>query len=248
MIKNKVELIALDIDGTLLNSDGQMTPYTEQVIKEALKNDIHVILSTGRPLQLCFDLANRLNITDYIITNNGAEIWKDRKDVISQDVMDPKIVKQLWMFGSDNDLLTWMVSPTKLFRDSSRPVDFFAFKWLKFGFGQLNGEIIEVLHDKLAKYDELEVTSSSSNNIELNKKGVNKGRAVKKVCKELNIPLDHVMAIGDNLNDLKMIKEVGLGVAVNNAVNEVKETAKYVTSSNDENGVAEAIERFALSS
>lgn len=246
LVNNKVQLIALDIDGTLLNSDGHISLYTEQVIKEALQKDIHVVLSTGRPLQLCADIANKLNITDYIITNNGAEIWKDQQNVISRHLMDPKIVKQLWMFGSDNDLLTWMVTPEKLFRHSTRPASFYDFDWLKFGFGHLDEEIIKVLNYKLANYDDLEVTSSSINNIELNKKGVNKGKAIKTVCDNLNISLNNVMAIGDNLNDLQMIKDVGLGVAVSNATEELKQTAKFVTSSNDEDGVAKAIKRFAL--
>lgn len=242
----EVKLIALDLDGTLLNSYGEVSAYTERVVHEALANDIHVVLSTGRPLQLCSHIANRLNATNYLITNNGAEIWKNKEHVIERHFMDASTIKTLWEFGYERDLLMWMVTPTKLFRQSTRPDCFKDFEWLKFGFGNLNDSIANNVYEKLSKYNDLEITSSSISNIEINRIGVNKIEALKRVCAELQISLKNVMAIGDNLNDFQMIKKVGLGIAVDNATTLIKENARFITRSNDEDGVAKAIEKYVL--
>lgn len=244
---NDIKLIALDIDGTLINSKGEISTYTKRVINEAQKKNTHIVLTTGRPFPFCTGIANQLDITSYIITNNGAEIWKDESEVIARHFMNPNRIEELWQIGNHYDLLTWMVSPTELFRHSTRPKCFLEFEWLKFGFGNLNEKMMTLLQHTLSRYDDLEVTSSSLTNIEINCKGVNKIVALKKVCHKLNIPLENVMAIGDNLNDLQMIKQVGYGIAVDNALVELKETARYVTTSNDEDGVAQAIEKYVLS-
>lgn len=247
MSKNDIKLIALDIDGTLINNAGEISRHTERVIQEARAKNVHVILTTGRPLPLCSHIANQLHITDYVITNNGAEIWKDEHEVIERHFMNPNTIEQLWQLGDKHELLTWMVSPTKLFRQSTRPNRFLDFEWLKFGFGNLNEQTVNILNETLIQYEDLEITSSSTKNIEINHKGVNKIVALERVCQELDIPLENVMAVGDNLNDLQMIKHVGLGVAVNNALSRLKKHAKYVTTSNEEDGVAHVIEKFVLS-
>lgn len=246
MVKNPIKLIALDLDGTLLNNEGKVSSYSKQIIQHALGQNIQIVLSTGRPFPFCSHIANQLEATNFLITNNGAEIWKDGKHVVERHYMNPHTIAELWEVGHKKDLLMWMVSPNQLFRKSSRPERFTDYDWLKFGFGNLNKLLADSMYERLAEFDGLEITSSSVQNIEINKKGVNKIEALKRVCGELKISLEHVMAIGDNLNDLQMIKQVGLGVAVDNAVSEIKEFAQFITASNDSDGAAKAIERFVL--
>ena len=83
-------------------------------------------------------------------------------------------------------------------------------------------------------------------NLEINAAGVNKGKAMIELGKLLGIPREEIMAFGDGNNDLKMLKEVGTGVAMVNAIPSVKEAADYVTLSNDEEGVAKFIEKYVL--
>src|SRR5699024_2296867 len=170
----------------------------------------------------------------------------NEEKVLERHYMKAETVEELWGYGDKHKLLTWMVTPEKLYRYSARPSCFFEYEWLKFGYGNLEQSMIDTLTEKLSFYNDIEITSSSSNNIEINRKGVNKVRAIEKICNELEITLDNVMAIGDNLNDLQMIKQVGLGVAVGNATSQLKEHAKYVTDSNDLNGVAHAINKFVI--
>lgn len=92
----------------------------------------------------------------------------------------------------------------------------------------------------------LNVTSSSANNMEINNQQAQKGPALAQFAQQQKIPLTQVMAIGDNLNDMSMIKTAGLGVAMGNAVPQIKQLAQYQTADNNQNGVAQAID-YALS-
>ena len=95
-----------------------------------------------------------------------------------------------------------------------------------------------------ARFPEIKVTSSTGNNIELNIKTAHKGYALKHFAEHLGFTLDNCMAFGDGLNDFTMVEAAGLGVAMANAEDEVKRVAKFVTLSNDEDGVAAALARF----
>lgn len=95
-------------------------------------------------------------------------------------------------------------------------------------------------------YPELNVTSALDNNLEINEAGANKGLALIELGRLLGIEREEIMACGDGLNDRAMIEEVGFGVAMENAMEEVKKVADYITVSNDEDGVAKAIEKFVL--
>ncbi|MBS4161556.1 HAD-IIB family hydrolase, partial [Klebsiella pneumoniae] len=100
--------------------------------------------------------------------------------------------------------------------------------------------------EALKKNKELEVTNSSPTNIEVNAIGINKAAALAKVSERLGFTMENVMAVGDSLNDIAMIKEAGLGVAMGNGQDIVKETADWITDTNNENGVAKAIRHWVL--
>lgn len=103
----------------------------------------------------------------------------------------------------------------------------------------------EVLKE-LKEYKELEITNSSPINIEVNALGINKAAALAKVSEKLGFTMENVMAMGDSLNDIAMIEKAGVGVAMGNAQDIVKETADWVTDLNTENGVAKAIRHWVL--
>ena len=117
---------------------------------------------------------------------------------------------------------------------------------MKFGFDIKDDKVREIILKELKQNQLLEVSNSSPTNLEINAVGVNKARAIKKVCEHVEVTMAEVMAIGDSLNDLAMITEAGYGIAMGNAQNVVKESADWVTSSNIENGVAKAIQKWAL--
>ena len=99
----------------------------------------------------------------------------------------------------------------------------------------------KVLKSLSNEFDELKITSSGKDNIEINISSANKGNGLEKLVNILGIRLEEVAAIGDNNNDIEMIERSGLGIAMGNAIDEIKNKAGYVTVDNDKNGAAEAI-------
>lgn len=111
---------------------------------------------------------------------------------------------------------------------------------------ELNQKKLRKIREELVKVGGYEITQSGKYALEVNNKGVSKGRAVKILAEKYNINREGIICIGDNENDLSMINYAGLGVAMGNAIEEVKLKADYVTDNNDKNGVAKVIYEFIL--
>jgi len=243
---SKIKLIALDMDGTLLNELDEVTDYTKDMIKQAQREGIHVVISTGRPLATCISYVSDLELSSYVITSNGAEIYTADEELIEQHTMHPEKMEQLWHIGNNRGLTMWMLASDAVFVQGRRPSDFSEHDWLKIGYDNLDEEDRLYVKEQLSRVQDLEVTNSTTTNFEVNEKGVNKAEGLRTLCKKLNITMDEVMAVGDSLNDFKMINEVGIGIAMGNAQEEILEIADYVTLTNREDGVAEAIKKYAL--
>lgn len=102
------------------------------------------------------------------------------------------------------------------------------------------------IRKELEANKEIEIVSSTSHNIEVTKKGISKGKAIEILADHYNIKREEIIAIGDSENDLSMIEFAGTGIAMGNAIELVKQKADYVTETNDNDGVAEAINKFVL--
>lgn len=246
MVENKqIKLIALDMDGTLLNNELEISEPTQAVIAKALASGIHVVLSTGRSLDTCYPYAELLNLTSYLITSNGGEIYTVDKTLLDQHLLETEKIEKMWEIGREMDMQIWMVSTTDIYRNS-RPENFYDHEWLKFGCSSLDKSKLDTMVEELSYFEGLELTNSLPTNIEANPEGVSKAAALHFVCREIGITMDEIMAVGDSLNDIKMIQEAGIGVAMGNAQEAIKNVADYVTDRNDKDGVAKAIERFAI--
>jgi hydroxymethylpyrimidine pyrophosphatase-like HAD family hydrolase len=246
MTEKNIKLIALDMDGTLLTSENEITEKTHLVIRKALEQHVDVILSTGRWLGSCYPFAEALNLKTYIITSNGGEIWTMDKQLLERHLLEAGLVKKMWKLASNLGMNTWMVTTERVYRNGERPGDFFAHEWLKFGCDSLDQHKLDTVVEELSYYQELELTNSLPTNIEVNPSGVHKASALESVCREKGITMAEVMAVGDSLNDIKMIQQAGLGVAMGNAQEAIKNVADYITDSNDCDGVRKAIEKFVL--
>ncbi|MBO3340120.1 HAD family hydrolase [Clostridium perfringens] len=111
---------------------------------------------------------------------------------------------------------------------------------------ELNTSKLKKIRENLIKKGNYEITQSGRYALEVNNKGVSKGRAVKALAEEYKIKREEIICIGDNENDLSMITYAGLGVAMGNAIDSLKEKADYITESSDKNGVAKVIYEFVL--
>lgn len=126
------------------------------------------------------------------------------------------------------------------------PEDLLSHEWLKFGFQIDEDELRKSILEELKGKGIFEISNSSLKNIEVNAIGINKAKGLQKVCALLGISMDNVMAVGDSLNDIAMITEAGLGIAMGNAQDTVKQAADDITGTNKESGVAQAIRKWVL--
>ncbi|RDW16991.1 phosphoglycolate phosphatase [Oceanobacillus arenosus] len=241
----EIKLIALDMDGTLLNTDQEVSARTEEAITKALAKDIHVVLSTGRGFRACYPYAEQLKLTSYLITTNGGEIWTVGKELLDQHLHDTATIEKLYNLGLEVGVNMWMISTEGVFRNEA-PEDFYDYKWLKFGCESTDQDKLDIMIKEISHYEGLELTNSLPTNVEVNPPGVSKAMALHFVCDKIGITMDNVMACGDSLNDIKMIQEAGIGVAMGNAQEAIKKVADFVTDSNNDDGVAKAIGKFVL--
>lgn len=243
---HNIKLIALDIDGTLITSDHTISTRTEEAIKSAINKGVNVMLSTGRSSDMCHQYIEQLALDTYLITASGAEIWSPTKEIMNRCHHEATLIQSLFEKGEDIGLNMWLISADQVFENGHFPTDFHKHIWLKIGFYSDDEQKLRQMKTYLSDYANIEITNSHPMNIEVNPKNVSKAHALMTVCEELGMTMDQVMAVGDSLNDYTMIKQAGIGVAMGNAQSEIKEIADYVTKSNDEDGVALAIEKFIL--
>lgn len=263
----KYKLLALDIDGTLLNSRRQLTDRTRDAISRAIDSGVHVTLSTGRPIIGVRKYVELLGLRAPIITYNGAEIV----DPVTDERLFAKTLEyddalKIMELGQSvgTSLCIWSCGALYGLPIDDRVNDYKKIS----GIEPLPVESIEELAKrgvtKIIWYDTVErvnefrktldkslfhsVNFCTSNPafLEFFCGDVSKRVAMEKLCELLGILKDETVAIGDGLNDIPMLEYAGLGIAMGNAADEVKTIAKKVVSDNDSDGVAEAIESFIL--
>lgn len=243
--RKPIKLIAIDMDGTLLNEHHEISDENRKAIKEAQEKGVHVVISTGRTRMTCKELVDSLSLKSYLITVNGSEVWDETGTLIDRQLLDSEYIKHMWGLKQKHEVKCWAASVGNVWREEF-PEDFSGHEWMKFGFEIKDDEIRQTIFDELIQNKALEISNSSPINLEINAAGVNKAQALEKVCKRIGIKMDQVLAMGDSLNDLAMIKEAGIGVAMGNAQQYVKDSADWVTTSNLDDGVAKAIREWVL--
>ncbi|MDY0393257.1 Cof-type HAD-IIB family hydrolase [Virgibacillus halophilus] len=240
-----IKLIALDMDGTLLDKEDKISSRNKQAIKQAQEQGVTVVLSTGRFLKTCFPYAEELGLSSYLVTSNGGQIWTMDQELVEEHILETKSIEKMYAIGKEADIAMWLVSAEDVYHNEL-PEDYQTREWLKFGCVTDDLAKLDSVVAQVAKIGDLEITNSMPNNMEVNPIGVNKANALKTVCKKLGITMDQVLAAGDSLNDIKMIEQAGLGVAMGNAQDAVKQAADFVTEDHDQDGVAKAIAHYVL--
>ena len=269
-----IGLVGLDIDGTLLNSQHQITPRTRAAIEAAIARGCRVIPATGRPLRGVPKAFLDIPGVEYAVTANGASVVRTATgEIVLKYWMDRQLVQQafqaakglyrvfdVFIAGSgysqvDNLAVAEDWAPrgmAEYMRQSRQPVeDIEDFIARQEGFEKctmffLREEDRQAARRIIEGMGCFEAVTSEENNLEISAKGVNKGRALLDLGQRLGLAQSRVMACGDSENDLAMLKAVGLGVAMGNAPEHIQKAADRVTATNDEDGVALALERYVL--
>lgn len=234
-------LLALDLDGTTLNDNKEITLPTKYWIKKAVENGVVVSIATGRGRQTAEAFRKELALSSPMVFLNGAEIWITPDDLFERHYLETGDIHKLQRLATETDSWFWGFTEDRFIRKPDWQDDLVNEKWMKFGLLNNNVTLIEKLKLELNTWGNLEITQSEHNNLEISTKGITKEYGIRKVCSLLDIKLENVMAIGDSFNDLQLITSVGLGVAMENAADEIKNAADVITSSNEKDGVARAI-------
>lgn len=267
----KYKLLVLDLDGTLTNSQKRITRKTRDTLIKVQEKGIKIILASGRPTYGIVPLANELRLNDYggfILSYNGGEIinWQT-KEVLCKKILDAEILPYLYKCSKEYDfpILTYQHEnilteyPDDIYvhkegflnKMNVKKVDKFL-ESITFPIVKclIVGESMKlaVLEKKMQKHlqGSIEVYRSEPFFLELVPKGIDKAQSLAFLLDKLEIEREEMMACGDGFNDLSMIKFAGLGVAMANAQEVVKENADFITLSNEKDGVAFASEKFLL--
>lgn len=267
-----VKLIAIDMDGTLLTPQNQISPAVKAAIAAAREKGVQVVLATGRPYIGVERYLMELDLQQegcYCITNNGALVQRTvNGDCVAQTALsfdDYLYFEALacklgvhfhaldfnFVYTANKDISPYTIHESHL---TGMPLKYRAVEEMdrSLTFPKVmmidEPEILDRAISQLPPeaFERYTIMKSAEYYLEILDKRVNKGEGVKMLAEHLGILRESVMTLGDQQNDLAMIRYAGIGVAMGNAIDEVKEASQFVTKTNMEDGVAYAIEKFVL--
>lgn len=265
-----IKVVVTDIDDTLLNSNEKLSEKTKETVASCIKEDVKVILASGRPDFGMYQFVEKLNLNsyeNYLLSYNGAKLANLNTGEIIYDKMltpdrlhflvDKAIEKNCAILTyQNNKVLTNKVNPYAIWEANALKTNLVVAEDIKKYIVEKAPKVIILAEPEKAKIvkeelaneigDIYEVAMSKPFFVEINDKGISKGKALDVLCKKIGLTNKDLLAIGDGLNDLSMIEFAGLGIAMGNGNEKLKEAADYITKSNDEEGFSYAIEKFVL--
>lgn len=276
LLKKNIKMVALDLDGTTFDSAGDISEHTVNTLEEAAAAGAHIVVSTGRSYASLPQHIKDVSGIEYAITSNGAHVNRmDSGEQIYSDFLDPKAVERVAELKTETgadievfingkayvdesyyedvkengcefrnaDYVLWSRRPvpdvTALMLENKEEIENvnFVFRTL---------ELLEEAKPKVCAIENANITSSFLSNLEVGGPNTSKKTALLWLTDRLGISTDELMCCGDAPNDQAMLELAAIGVAVANAWGGLKDHADYITASNDDDGVALAIEKFVL--
>lgn len=286
------KLIAIDLDGTLLNSYGQISEKNKLALNNAKEKGIQIVLASGRTTDSVKSIANEIGVQNYIICGNGSLIYDlQREEIIYDKFIEKKKALQIidiceknsiyYNIYTENMVIAKTLNNNVLFyyqENANKPdnkktkinivQDIYEYvknlenqNILKITISDNDVIIFNSIIRKLREVKDIDVldvehmsrkiikTGTEESKLEyyyteITKKNVDKWYAIEFLMENLNINSNEVLTIGDNVNDKLMIENAGCGVAMGNSAPYVKEVSNLVVANNNEDGVAEAIEKI----
>ena len=242
----KYKIVFIDLDDTLLNKENKVGEYDKEVLK-TLKDQVYIVLSSGRKADNICKTANEFdNIKEdsYSIAYNGALVFNNTQSkFIYEKAIKEEIFYKLrdWLIHiKDIEVLAYCrddkyVVDDNIFKDGYKSV----YKVAILGNEQNTPEILKSIPNDLK--EDLHLNIITNTKFEFGEKGVTKGNAAWHLLKHLHISPNEAIDIGDGYNDIEIMKLSGLGIAMGNAVEELKECADIITDTNTNNGVGKAL-------
>ncbi len=286
------KLIAIDLDGTMLNSYGMVTENTKQVIKNTINKGTEVIIASGRPIDSIKTIAKEIGSENYFIAGNGALIYDIKKDeIIYEKFMNKQKVLEIIKICEENSIAYNIYTEKTIIAKGLKYNVLYYYKenLKKEENKKTNITIVEDVYEyiknleneKFLKITVCDETKSVFNSIirklrtvedidvldvlhmsrkmikqgtedvpieyyytEISLKDVDKWNAIEYLANKMNISKDEIIAIGDNINDKEMIENAKVGIAMGQSTPVITEIADFVTTNNNEDGVAKALEKY----
>ncbi|MDI3310567.1 MAG: Cof-type HAD-IIB family hydrolase [Thermoanaerobacterium sp.] len=274
----KYRLLAMDMDGTFLNSQSMPIERNIQALKKAKEKGAVIAFASGRIYPAINEYVRMFGDDVAVIACNGALVYKSAKDgIIYRSYMPYEEVIKLLEIAREYKLYYHFFTEDRLFTvqlkygsllyktwndrlppqermmieiidDPYEVISQYKDNLVKFVVSDDDTDFLDnVVRKRIEESGNFEVTKSAKNNLEIMVKGVSKGRGLEILSKYLDIPKEQIIAVGDSLNDISMIRYAGLGVAMGNADERVIPWADYIAPTNDEGGIAHVVEKFMLS-
>ena len=261
------KLVAVDIDGTLLNSQGIITEKTVNSIQRAVEKGVIFTICTGRPIQGVERFNSILNLDAPFITYNGAMIVMGKsKEILFEQGLSTEGARCILNWGKKlkTTIIVWSNNKLYVNELNERVHDYKQLSTVEPILIENEEDMIQNGITKILWYDNVEKINyylnvlkdklgegvsyytSKPTFLEFVDKRVSKAVAMEKLGSHFGIKSEEMIAIGDGFNDLPMIEYAGLGVAMGNSLEIIKERADYVTFSNDEDGIAHVLDKFIV--
>ena len=269
-----IKLVVSDMDGTLLNKEGKISPANEKAIQAARALGVPFVLCTGRIYSAVKPYADYLNLKAPIIGCNGAIIKSPESgEILYINEMKPEVVKRVVDIFRKHDHYFHFYDQDTVYAEKRGPLfDYIEkmsqklggtgiktkivedvktlignpVKVLKMGFNMIDDEVSPKIVEEVKAIEGLTVVQSAPTLMDIMNDDVSKGKAISALADIFNISTDEIMAMGDNDNDVEMIKTAGIGVAMGNARDAVKAVADDIAVHHEEDGVAWALNKYVL--
>lgn len=290
---NMYKLAAIDLDGTMLNSYGEVTQNTKDIIKQVQNKGVEVIIASGRPIDSLKTIAKEITCDKYFISGNGAILYDVKNDqILYENILKKSKVLDIIKICEENSIFYNLYTEKEVLAKSLNYNVLYYYKenLNKDEANKTHIHIMENIYDYIAEREEkiikiticdnnqtifnsilkkikeisdievLEISHMSRKIIkqgteeipveyfytEISAKNVDKWEAIEELARKLDIKNEEIIAIGDNINDKKMIENAGIGVVMEGSTQEVINVANFVTDSNDNDGVANALKSIVL--
>ena len=288
------KLVAVDLDGTMLNHYGEISEKTKEIVKKCIEKGVEIVLASGRPIDSIKTIANDLGIKGYFIAGNGALVYDIQKDeIIYENYIKKEKVLEIIRICEENSISynvytdKVILTPNLKFnvlyyykenlkKEESKKTNISIVEnmyeyvknmkeenFLKITICDDSDSIFHSIIKKVREINGIEVLDIAHMSRKIIKQGteeipveyfyteissndVDKWNAIEFLIKELGLKREEIIAIGDNINDKKMIENAGRGIAMKGSTPEIIEVAKEVTDTNDNDGVAKVLEKYFI--
>ncbi len=260
-----IALVISDIDGTLITSNHEVTEATKAAAAKLYERGIELSLASSRPPRSIVPLADALKLSGPFAAFNGALIVKRNGEVLARSVISPATIARVKGIAGHFGIAVWLYDDADwwapwrdAFVDREEHTSGFgpridgyaeritrdANKLTVVGKPELVAQAEQQVLSELG--DQVSASKSKPRFLDVTSYGIHKGTVVVRLAELLKIPTERVAVIGDGPNDVEMFKQAGVSIAMGQGVDEVKEAANYLTTSNDDEGWARGIEQYVL--